>query len=197
MARKIFVVVSFVYLSFYLAACTCQPKESESLDVTLRPQQTNMWCWAASGQMVMEYLGHNIAQCTQANNRFGRTDCCNTPVPGGCVNGGWPEFGKYGFESKNTTNAALSWNDLRKQISDSRYCKGRPFCFTWRWNGGGGHMMVAIGYKTVEGVNYVEMLDPWAPNVGNHSFITYDAYVSGSTYTHWDDYYDVTYTGGN
>ena len=56
-------------------------------------------------------------------------------------------------------------------------------------------MMVANGYTTVEGENYVEMLDPWPPNVGDHRFITYSAYVSGPGYTHWDDYYDVEYKG--
>ena len=56
--------------------------------------------------------------------------------------------------------------------------------------------MVAIGYSTVDGVNMVEINDPWAPNVGDHRIITYNAYVSGSTYTHWDDYYKITYKGG-
>ena len=57
-------------------------------------------------------------------------------------------------------------------------------------------MMVAIGYTTIDGVNYVEINDPWSPCVGDHRFITYNAYVSGSTYTHWDDFYDITYLGG-
>lgn len=184
-------------LALGVAAC-CNPPVQESLGVTLRPQETGMWCWAASGQMVMEYQGTNIPQCTQANNRFGRTDCCNSPVPGGCVNGGWPEFGKYGFTFETTSNAALSWDALRKEIADSSYCGRRPFAFTWHWPGGGGHMMVAIGYRTVDGVNFVEMNDPWAPNIGDHRFITYDYYVaSPGHHTHWDDYYRVRRAGGS
>lgn len=154
-----------------------------------------MWCWAASGQMAMEFLGHNVSQGVQANNEFGRTDCTNTPVPAACIQGGWPEFSKYSFSSSHTTDAALTWDQVREQI----YCKGKPFAFTWHWSGNGGHMMAAIGYNTVSGVNYVEVNDPWPPNVGtsgNASIKTYSAYVSGSGYTHWDDYYDVTYTGG-
>ena len=53
-------------------------------------------------------------------------------------------------------------------------------------------MMVAHGYKTEEGANFVEMLDPWSPCVGDLSFITYDYYVqSPGHHTHWDDYYKV------
>ena len=165
----------------------CTPAASGSQNVTLRPQETDMWCWAASGRMVMEFLGVPVTQCRQANERFGRNDCCNQPVPGGCVMGGWPEFTKYNFGFQKTSSAPLSWNTTREQIS----CKHRPFAFSWAWNGGGGHMMVVIGYATVNGANYVTINDPWAPNVGDQRIITYDAYSMGNGYTHWDDYYDV------
>ena len=56
-------------------------------------------------------------------------------------------------------------------------------------------MMVAIGYKTVDAVNWVEVNDPWSPCVGDHKFITYDRYVAGPGYTHWNDYYNINYTG--
>jgi hypothetical protein len=36
-----------------MGAC-CNPPAEESLGVTLRAQETSMWCWAASGQMVMD-----------------------------------------------------------------------------------------------------------------------------------------------
>jgi hypothetical protein len=176
----------------------CSPPAQQHLAVTLRPQETSMWCWAASGQMTMEFLGSNIAQCLQANNRFGRNDCCQTPTPAGCVQGGWPEYAKYDFTSKHTNNTALSWNELRKELSDTNSCGRRAFAFSWHWPGGGGHMMAAIGYKTVDNVNYVEVNDPWAPNVGDHRFDTYDYYVeSAGHHTHWDDYYEIKPTEGN
>jgi len=52
-------------------------------------------------------------------------------------------------------------------------------------------MMVANGYVTVEGTDYVSILDPWAPCTGDARILTYAAYVSGPGYTHWDDYYRV------
>lgn len=199
--RYIYLIIGG-FAALFIAGCICQPQLSESLPVTLHPQETRMWCWAASGQMVMDYLGHDVSQCVQANNRFGRTDCCdidlcpNPVTVHPCVTGGWPEFPKYNFSFKKTTDAALSWDTLRKQISTRPYCKKRPFCFTWHHSWGGGHMMVAIGYTTVMGTNYVEIFDPWPPCVGDHSFITYGRYVSPPGKTHWDDYYDIRYTGG-
>ena len=61
-----------------VAGAECAPVPATSLAVTLRPQETGMWCWAASGEMVMEYLGRAVSQCTQANDEFGRTNLSDT-----------------------------------------------------------------------------------------------------------------------
>ncbi len=176
---------------WFLAGCPCTPPASKTLAVTLDPQKTSMWCWAASGEMVMSFLGHDCQQCDEANKEFGRTDCCNSPTPKECVQGGWPQFDQYHFSFQRTSGTALTWAQVQEQI----YCAGKPFAFSWHWTGGGGHMMVARGYHTTDGVNYVEIDNPWAPNVGDVTVYTYDNYVSGSDHTHWDDFYDVAYTG--
>jgi hypothetical protein len=177
-------------------AQACSPPNTTTLPVTLRPQKTRMWCWAASAQMVMEYFGHTVEQCAQANSRFNRTDCCDNPTPDACVVGGWPEFDKYGFQFKRTNAKALPWNELRQQLatrSGSSTCGFTPFAFSWKWEDGGGHMMVATGYTTsADGRNWVFVSDPWAPNIGRTRTILYDVYdeLPGS-HTHWDDSYDV------
>lgn len=202
-SRMLCFVAAMVAAAVLLSGCPCSPLTNRTLIVTSHPQETGMWCWAASGQMVMDYLGHNVAQCTEANNRFGRSDCCNIalcPNPIGshaCVQGGWPEFDKYGFTFTRTSNAPLTWEQIRNQVSSGSECGNKPFAFSWHWNGGGGHMMVVIGYKTVTGVNWVEILDPWAPCIGDHEWLTYDQYVQkAGAYTHWDDFYNVTFKGG-
>lgn len=177
-----------------LSACVCNPPLISSLPVTLHPQETDMWCWAASGQMVMDFLGNNVSQCTQANNRFGVTNCpcqqCTSPIPNPpCVNGGWPEFEKYGFTYQRTSNTALTWSQLREELAQT--CNKRPVAFSWHWDGGGGHMMVVNGYVTAGGVNYVSILDPWSPCAGDTRIIPYDEYVMGAGYTHWDDFYQI------
>ena len=163
------------------------------LSVGMISQETPMWCWAASGQMTMAYLGGTVNQCTQVNKRLGRTDCCSvTRCPpatatGDCVKGGWPEYSKYGFSSSNTSGSALSYNALAGEFNANR-----PVAFTWAWVGGGGHMMVARGVRVVGGVQYVAIRDPLPPCTGTSNLITYAEYVQrAGSHTHWDDYYNI------
>lgn len=190
------------------------PAVIHSLKVLLRPQETENWCWAACGQMLMEYLGRNISQCEQANNRYDRTECCAqgliSPKAGGlkddssllayinCARPGWPEFRKYSFVFKRTSNAALSWNELKAQLSVGPNSRGKPVAFSWRWKRGGGHMMIAKGYTSIDGQNYVIVLDPWPANNGDEVIIPYSAYVEDpGNYSHWDDFYDLAIVYGN
>src|SRR3954469_16807820 len=66
----------------FMAGC-CNPGNIGSQAVTLDAQQTSMWCWAASGKMTMDFVhsASNVQECDEANKRFGRTDCCHSPVP--------------------------------------------------------------------------------------------------------------------
>jgi hypothetical protein len=170
------------------AGCACTPEPLASQPVSLRGQETPVWCWAASGEMCMDFLGTDVSQCDEANKRFGRTDCCNTPRPAACVDTGWPEFDKYGFTFNRTHDTALTWAQLKEQI----YCKRKPFAFSWHWSGGGGHMMVVKGYAEVGGTNWVYYDNPLPVGAGSHEFKTYTDWVSASGYTHWDDFYDIT-----
>jgi hypothetical protein len=171
-----------------LSSC-CKPLQSESLPVAMRPQETSMWCWAASGEMTAEYIGGgNVQQCAEANRRFGRNDCCNSPTPAACVVGGWPDqlYTAAGLTWDRTTDAALDLGVLKRQISQRKYCAKKPFAFTWHWNTGGGHMMVARGFQTVNipsirlnnislpplTIHMIESNNPWPPNVGTHEWIS-------------------------
>lgn len=186
---------SCIAATLLLSACksctptpaVCTPPTSHSLAVPLRGQETNVWCWAATTEMVADYLGTNVTQCDCANKYTSRSDCCNSPTPGPCVTTGWPVFGSYGITFSQTSGTALSFDQIKEQT----YCKKSPVAFIWYWTGGGGHIMVAKGYKTVAGTNYVHMNDPWPPNVGTISYITYSKYVSeAGSHTHGDDFYN-------
>jgi hypothetical protein len=151
----------------------------------------------------MDYLGHNVSQCVQANNLFDQTKCCDISLcpndyayDSDCVHGGWLEFEKYGFTYNSTSREALTWEQLTNQISGQSNSGGKPIAFSWGWSGGGGHLMVVKGYQIIDGENYVEILDPWIPCVGDYKIITYEYYVScPGDHEHWDDFYDVTYVG--
>jgi len=110
------------------------------LPVTLEWQKTSEWCWAASGQMIMNFLGPTyVPQSYEANEAFSRTDCTSCPTPDACVSPGWPQFSTWGFNSNTTSwSTALTWNQVLGQIN-----AGKPFMFSWEWNGGGAHAMVA------------------------------------------------------
>ncbi len=190
------------------------PAVIHSLPVKLHPQETENWCWAACGQMVMEYLGTNISQCEQANNRYHRAECCSDTLwkartglskdDGSlltfinCARSGWPEFEKYHFAFKRTSSAALTWNELKAQLSGGPDSMGNPVAFSWKWKRGGGHMMIAKGYASIDGQNYVVVLDPWPANKGDEVIIPYSAYVEDpGKYSHWDDFYDLVLTRDN
>jgi hypothetical protein len=163
--------------------------------------------------MVMAFLGNDVAQCTQANDRLGRTDCCDNG--GGicgnmvqmvlflmgqsaCIQPGWPDFDHYGFDSTNQFGA-LTWDQLRRQLSTAPSCRGTPVPFTWDWAGGGAHMMVAYGYAEaidlpfvhLEG-SFVFIRDPWEPCHGDSRLITYAEFVArAGHHTHSRDYFDI------
>ena len=173
---------------------TCTPPASRTLAVPLRGQLTSMWCWAASGQMTMNFIhpASNVAQADEANRRFSRTDCGNSPTPAACIQGGWPEYEKYDFTRVRTSDTALTWEQIRQEVG----CAGRPFAFSWHWPQGGGHMMVVIGYRSIASGNWVLVNNPWPPTGGNQSWMLYSRYVATpGDHTHWDDFYQIRYTG--
>ena len=178
-----FAVVAWLFAE----GCFTSPMVIALRPVPLKAQQESRWCWAASGQMIMNYLDANppVMQCDEANKRFDKKNCCESPKL--CNGTGWPEFGKYGFTALHTTGAALTWDELRGQIDQNK-----PFACSWRCNEGGGHMAVAIGYLFIAGEQWVVINDPWPPGKGDTKVSLYTAYVSGRHYTHWNDYYNIT-----
>lgn len=157
-------------------------------DVQCTNQITSMWCWAASGQMIMAHYGTNVAQCTQANLYFNLSDCC-IGSDSECVNGGWPQFEKFGFSYDYTQDTNLQFSEIQAQINNK--C---PVAFSWHWldsegHDDGGHMMVVYGWEVSDGIQYVWVHDPHSDNEG---LMTYEEYVSGNDHRHWNDFFNIT-----
>lgn len=176
-----------------LGGC-CSPEIVGSVPNTLRSQETNNWCWAATTQMLAEYFGISTTQCALANHRFGKTGCCtpqnagaSCPKTNDCNMPGWPELDFVGLKFSET-GTALSWGKVRKQI----YCARKPMGYAYGTPGVVGHVLVIKGYITVAGTNYVILNDPWSPCSGTQRLITYAEYTdpSGSS-THWNTWYDI------
>lgn len=177
----------------FISSC-CKPEVTGSVANTLRPQETNNWCWAATTQMLAAHAGVTVTQCSLANQRFGRTDCCNPqndnascPKTNNCNMPGWLMLTECGL-TFNETEPALSWESLRKQI----YCSKKPMGYAYGTPGVVGHVVVVKGYLTLNGTNYVVLNDPWAPCNGEERIITYAQYAdpAGSS-THWRTWYNI------
>jgi len=190
------------------------------LPLTLHWQETSQWCWAASGQMLMEFLGpREVPQCYEADQRLARSDCCSCPTPNKCVKPGWPDLSTWGYNSKQTNwGTPLSWSQVINEIN-----AGRPFMFSWAWNSGGAHAMVAYGYFNFNGSLFNGLSAPFAithatywvyianplpsqgrcgsggdasgPFGGDDEVVTYSEFVGGSGYnhTHGADIYNISH----
>jgi len=180
-------------VAVFISGC-CPPKEFASVTNTLRPQETYNWCWAATTQMLAQHVGQTVTQCDLANHRFSKTNCCDfqnqgqsCPKTNDCNTPGWLELDFSGVKASETTTA-LSWSDLMKQIR----CRHKPMGFAYGTPNVVGHVVVIIGYETIDGVDYVILNDPWTRCNGQVRAITYAEYVNpAGTATHWRTWYDI------
>jgi len=191
----------------YAWYAVCDPPEMQILSLSNIPQETGQWCWAASGQMIMQYVGNvTVPQCVQANDRLTRSDCCNMPTPVPCIEPNWPDFARYDFTSALSSNA-LRWKALKRQIATGGSCRGRPFAFVWRWYAmqpdgtwaldDTAHMMVATGYRTVGTRRFVYVQDPAPATIGDFRIDDYEVFVRlDNDHEHGHDPHDVNYRGG-
>jgi hypothetical protein len=149
----------------------CQER-TLSLRYAPQPVGARNWCWAASGQMLLEHLGEEPAeacQCRQVEEVLGVKGCCSrpgtclpaAPVPKHCDAPRWPAFverpGRYPFDYRTTCDGLrgrhedegcdarpLGWYALTAEI-----CKGRPVVAALRPRGAGiGHLVVVKGFST-------------------------------------------------
>jgi len=189
--KKILSAAGLIIIAFYLSGC-CNPEIAGTVPNTLRPQQTNNWCWAATTQMLAQHLGIYVTQCDLANHRFGRSDCCNDKNPGSdcpktdsCNKPGELDYAGVKFDEQTS---ARTWDQVRSQI----YCSKKPMGYAYGTEGVVGHVVVIKGYITVGGTNYVILNDPWSPCSGTERLITYEEYAdpAGSS-THWRTWYNI------
>jgi hypothetical protein len=178
------------------AAAQGKPPDRWTLPVTLRAQETEVWCWAATGQMIMEFLGKGVSQSQQANLAFRRNDCGRQPIPGPCIRGGEILLKPYGFRY-DASFQPLSAEAVVHQI----YTLRKPIPFAWRFPGGGGHAALVVGYaRQADGTLLVECLDPYPPpgkdvrswGGGHRVFMPYSRWVGDYDHTFGHAYYNVT-----
>lgn len=155
--------------SSVLAMC-----QERALEIRFSPSagRSNNWCWASSGQMIMERLGEarsSACQCRQAEAVLGVEGCCAAspscdPVdalPMRCDQPRWPAFVErpdlYAYDYRTTCDSLalrqdddgceaqpLPWRDLVGEI-----CAGRPVIASLRPPGSmKGHTVVVKGISS-------------------------------------------------
>ena len=160
------------------------------LRVPLRAQETEGWCWAASVEMILGFLGTELSQRDLANKHFS-TPAGGADAPGTWRGGAWPQFDKYGFDCK-TTMTAFSWEAVTNELG-----AGRPFAFCRKWEDGPAyHILVVSGcYLTLTGRRYLQIHNPSPTRVGKIQRVPYGQYVrgkaAGRNFVHERTYYEI------
>ncbi len=185
---------AFIMVTFLFSSC-CKPGLIGSVERSVRPQETNNWCWAAVTEMIAENEGLPTNQCDLANHRFGKNNCCNfqnigssCPKTNDCNTPGWLELDFAGVKF-STSNTALSMKEIKKQI----YCYKNLLGFAYGTSGVVGHVVTIKGYFNINNTDYLVLGDPWSPCNGSERTITYAEYVNPTgTATHWTTWYGTS-----
>ncbi len=184
--------VAISYGLLFFTGC-CKPEVIGNVPNVLRPQETSLWCWAATTQMLAQHFNISVTQCDLANHRFGKTNCCtpknqgsSCPKTDDCKKAGWLELDYAGVKFDESATA-LSFDDLKRQI----FCSKKPMGYAYGGTGIG-HVLVIKGYVTVGGTNYLVLNDPWSPCVGAERLITYEEYKDpAGDVTHWSTFFNI------
>ncbi len=195
MKIKFYLFIKLAFLAILIQSCCTPSTTIGSVNNTLRPQETNNWCWAAVTQMIAQNEGQIVTQCDLANHRFGKTNCCDfqndgesCPKTNDCNNPGWLEL-DYAGVTFTTSDDGLSLSQLRKSI----YCSKDVLGYAYGTPGVVGHVVAIKGYVKVAGVDYVVLNDPWSPCNGSERLITYQEYLDpAGARTHWKTWYKIS-----
>jgi hypothetical protein len=167
------VLVGLVVLSTVPARAQ-QACQERVLSLRFSPSagRANNWCWAATGEMLMELLGEDqgkACQCHQAEEVLAVSGCCAAvgsclpadELPPQCDRPRWPAFVEkpetYSFGYATTCDSLkdrqndeacdarpLGWRELTAEL-----CAGRPLIASLRAPGSArGHTVVVKGFSS-------------------------------------------------
>lgn len=171
---------SMTWFAALICAFFVRPNaQTLNLPVPVFGQEQLPWCWAATDQMIRWHFERTyIQQCTIASNQNGKPCCSNL---NGCItfgNTAIPNLGIYNYAY--LPSVALPYSTMKSEIN-----AGRPWIYAYKYNGGGGHLMVGDGYATDNAsLQYVLVIDPLPVGVGSFRWVTYNEYKGGAGYSY-------------
>lgn len=167
---------SLIKRIYYLLACVAVSDTSivaQVLAVPQKNQEQSQWCWDATSQAVLEYYGvyktqTEIAQYgTEGANDWNYLYGSTTAPTRNGVDLILNHFG--GIVSTGQAN----WFTL--EFIKAEIASRRPIPIRWKWNSGGGHILVIHGVAD----SLVYLMDPWnGPTISMYAWVR-----QGSTHT--------------
>ncbi len=177
--RGAYLLVRIVFVISFSFLLSSNSFADGILNVPETFQEHSQWCWDASSKANLDYYEAGVSQCTIANWKLGRSDCC-----------GNTDF--YWHHSCNIPNTMTATRDvhahwgvngdvryygLSQETVTSEIDAGRPFIMGFAWSGGGGHILSGRG---IMGDN-VYYMDPWLGN--GYTISTYSWVLNGTGHT--------------
>jgi len=178
-------------------APTCTLLKKDSIrTLVLQGQQTQFWCWAASGSMAMKALGVSVSQSDQANKLVCHDeflcpskDCAQCKDH--CTITGYPPFKEFDFCANEICGRPLTWDEIRQQIT----CYQRPIVAVFKI-GSSTHAMVIGGYKYLGKQKLLTVYDPWPLYDGCKAEIPFEVYEENRV-THVVNYVNIRQVAGS
>lgn len=176
---------SALLLTLVLAFSTAVTASAATLDVTRVKQAKTKWCWAATSQMIGNYM----------NSGSSRTQW---DVVAHIKGSDYPNVGGSTSDIKNgikyasndtvtyTSGSTLSWSSHTSNIDS-----GNPIGVWMNWDDGRAHALVCAGTKTTSGNNYLYIIDPWEDNVSQ--WYKYDSLKNGTEIQSGTGSYDTSF----
>jgi hypothetical protein len=145
-------------------------------------QQTSVWCWVATSEMVLNYYDRPTGQCVMLSNWY-RANCCWNP--GLCQSGGTLEQIRTNLRYFGGLQASIAARPLTLAEIKAEIDGGRPIIIAYS-NFQAGHVVVIFGYS---GSN-LHIYDPlyYNPDRADQAFVVpYGqsfSYGGSQTWTH-------------
>jgi hypothetical protein len=186
MKKKTFILRLFLLIGLLLLTLASTSFADRVLSFPQRFQEHSQWCWAGSGQAVLDYYGTVPNQCVEANFAWGRSDCCGNSTfdwnhacnqpndiygTGGSLQAILTNWGV----NSNAMGSSLSQDTARSEIDAKR-----PFVMRFGWTGSGGHSLDGYGMMG----NYLYYMDPWPGHGYTISLYSWVVSASDHDWTH-------------
>jgi len=207
-------------VAFYLTVVSLglgQNAIADVLPLQPIPQRGKLWCWAASSEMVLDYLAPGpvyraaAGQCSLVRSLPQASCDCSAPDGFNMNDPGCDQrtpFVPDDFVPKLIENVqrtappagtfkAISTNLLTCEIKTRR----RPIVTWWRYPQkckDAGHLVVASGIEPGTNLGSLVLIqDPWPVEIGNTYWLTWRGFACGLQLSgHCVDYYDVQKSEG-